>query len=49
MITAVLYLAAIFGVIFFVVDSILKATGWKDKDNRRAAEAFIFTSMINKK
>lgn len=46
---AILYLAAIVGVLFLVVDSILKATGWEDKENRRAAETFLFTKTINRK
>lgn len=44
----------LYGVIFFfliswIADGILKATGWNDKESRRAAKAFIFTSMLNDK
>lgn len=34
--------------LFWLVDGILKKTGWTDLQERRAAETFIFASMMNK-
>ena len=44
-----LMLAGLFLLVFWLVDGILKATGWTDPQERRAAETFIFTSMLNDK
>lgn len=43
------YIIGFFTLLFWLVDGILKATGWTDPKERRAAETFIFTSMLNDK
>lgn len=43
------YVIGFFALLFWLVDGILKATGWTDPQERRAAETFIFTSMLNDK
>ena len=43
------YIIGFFALLFWLVDGILNATGWTDPKERRAAEAFIFTSMLNDK
>ncbi len=44
-----LMLVGFFALVFFLVDGILKLTSWTDPKERRAAETFIFTSMLNDK
>lgn len=34
--------------LFWLIDGILSKTGWTDPQERRAAETFIFASMMNK-
>ena len=46
---ALMFVAGICGIIYLIMDGILKATGWKNKESRRAAETFIITGMFNKK
>lgn len=44
-----LMLAGLFLLVFWIADGILKATGWTDPKERRAAETFLFTSAMNGK
>ena len=43
------YVIGFFALLFWLVDGILKATGWADPKERRAAETFLFTSAMNGK